>query len=405
VEGQRSELVQAAEAPEGDGSFSRARWFSVDEARARSGQFGAIFVLVFILGILTMYRVRVMSAAGGFDLFFLYSTLTFSTLLVRYVGSVFHLSDRWSEYAPAEWPAIAVIIPAYNEGPAVYRTIESIAQADYPADRLEVVVVDDGSSDDTGFHIAHAVRDFGQIGGQYLRFEQNRGKKEAMAAGIRASNADYLVFVDSDSSVDSQALKEIVRPFFKEPRIGAVSGHALVANSEANLLAKMQEIRYLNAFRSAKALESLLGFVSCCPGCCSAYRRRALLPIMDAWLEQSFLGVKCTYGDDRSLTNFVLKDRWKTVYNQAAVVYTIVPDTLAKFNKQQLRWKKSWLRESVVVLSFAWRKNPLTAFLMIVDTVTPFFAPYIVVRALVVYSVTNRGALAVYLTGVVLFAT
>jgi hyaluronan synthase len=365
----------------------------------------SVFGLVFILAILAAYRVRAMSAASAFDALFFYSTLTFTTLMVKYVGSVFHATGRWSRYAPEEWPKADIVIPAYNEGRAIYDTIKSIARADYPAERLNVIVVDDGSSDDTGLHIANAARDFDGVNILQVKFAENRGKKEAMAFGIRHSSSDYLVFIDSDSAIDPQCLKEILRPFFKDPGIGAVSGHALVANADANLLAKMQEIRYLNAFRSAKALESLLGFVSCCPGCCSAYRREAIVPIMEPWLDQSFLGVKCTYGDDRSLTNMVLKSRWKTVYTEKAIVYTIVPDTLSKFNKQQIRWKKSWLRESVVVLSFVWRKNPLTAFLMIVDTITPFFAPVVILNVLVVYALTNHGALMTYVIGVVLFAT
>jgi hyaluronan synthase len=156
---------------------------------------------------------------------------------------------------------------------------------------------------------------------------------------------------------------------------------------------------------SAKALESLLGFVSCCPGCSSAYRRSAILPIMTPWLEQSFLGVRCTYGDDRSLTNLVLKTGWKTVYNEKAVVYTIVPTTFNKYNKQQIRWKKSWLRESIVVLSFVWKRNPFTAFLMIADTLTPFFAPIVIARIVFVYSITNHHGLLYYTIGIIIFAT
>ena len=238
-----------------------------------------------------------------------------------------------------------------------------------------------------------------------INFKKNKGKKEAMAEGIRRIESDTIIFIDSDSSIDPNCLKEIVRPFSKDKKIGAVSGHALVSNADANLLAKMQEIRYFNAFRSAKALESLLGFVSCCPGCCSAYKREAILPIMKAWLNQSFLGVKCMYGDDRSLTNLVLKSRWKAVYNEKAVAYTIVPTTLKQYNKQQIRWKKSWLRESVVVLSFVWKRNPFTAFLMIADTLTPFLAPIIIARIMFVYSVNNFNGFAYYMIGILIFAT
>lgn len=75
-----------------------------------------------------------------------------------------------------------------------------------------------------------------------------------MAAGIEQTDSDFLVFVDSDSALETDCLKEILRPFFADDSIGAVSGHALVLNADKSVLTKMQEIRYFNSFRSAKAL-------------------------------------------------------------------------------------------------------------------------------------------------------
>jgi len=370
-----------------------------------SQRYWYIFWLLFLFAILINYRWQVLKTATTFNLFVLYATLTFGSFGVKYFGSLFHFTGRWSRFEPDEWPAVDIIIPAYNEGQAVFHTVASIAAIDYPKDKVTVVLVDDGSKDDTLEHINRAAAAFTDLRVMVIAQEKNMGKKEAMAAGINRTTSDYLVFVDSDSYLNPDCLKEIIRPFFSNEIIGAVSGHALVQNADRSVLTKMQEIRYFNAFRSAKALESLLGFVSCCPGCCSSYRREAVLPVMSAWLGQKFLGVNCTYGDDRSLTNQVLKTRWKTVYNERAVVYTIVPDTLRKWNRQQLRWKKSWLRESVVVLSFAWRKNPLTAGLMFVDTVTPFLAPLIIVRVLFLYTVVNRGTSLKYIVGITVFAT
>jgi hyaluronan synthase len=376
-------------------------WREVTHSR----KYWYIFWLVFLFGVLLDYRWQVLKTATSFNFFVLYATLTFGSCTVKYLGCLFHFTERWTRYEPDSWPAVDVIIPAYNEGEAVFQTVASLAQVDYPMDKLTVVLVDDGSKDDTLDYINKAAAAFVDLHVVVIVQEKNQGKKEAMAAGIEQTVSDFLVFVDSDSTLEPDCLKEIIRPFFADDSIGAVSGHALVLNAGDSVLTKMQEIRYFNSFRSAKALESLLGFVSCCPGCCSSYRRSAVLPVMSAWLNQKFLGVKCTYGDDRSLTNQVLKSRWKTVYNERAVVYTIVADTLRKWNKQQLRWKKSWLRESVVVLSFAWRKNPLTASLMIVDTITPFIAPFVIARVIFLYTFVNRGTSLRYIVGILIFAT
>ena len=75
-------------------------------------------------------------------------------------------------------------------------------------------------------------------------------------------------------------------------------------------LTKMQAVRYFVAFKVVKAAESLFNAVTCCSGCFSAYRREAVMPHLEWWEDQTFLGVESTFGDDRSLTNCVLRD-WK----------------------------------------------------------------------------------------------
>ena len=99
----------------------------------------------------------------------------------------------------------------------------------------------------------------------------------------------------------------------------------------------MQDVRYYVAFRVLKAAESVFGAVTCCPGCFSAYRRQCVLPVLDRWLNQRFLGVRATFGDDRSLTNFLLR-HYKVIYSSTAVATTVVPETHAQFLRQQLRW-------------------------------------------------------------------
>ena len=90
-------------------------------------------------------------------------------------------------------------------------------------------------------------------------------------------------------------------------------------------LTKMQAVRYFVAFKVVKAAESLFSAVTCCSGCFSAYRREAVMPHLEWWENQTFLGVESTFGDDRSLTNCVLRD-WKVRYESQAVSHTIVPD-------------------------------------------------------------------------------
>ena len=107
-----------------------------------------------------------------------------------------------------------------------------------------------------------------------------------MAAGIRATTAEVIVFVDSDSSVEPDALKLLVQPL-ADPRVGAVCGHADVLNVRESWITRMQAVRYFVAFRVVKAAESVFGAVTCCSGCFSAYRREAILPRLEWWESQT----------------------------------------------------------------------------------------------------------------------
>lgn len=254
-------------------------------------------------------------------------------------------------------PTIAVVIPAMNEEDGIGSTIDAIFELDYDPDKLSVFCVDDGSTDDTWERIVDAGRRHPRL--EAIRFSRNRGKRAAMAAGIRATDAEIVCFVDSDSALRRDAMVEIVQPF-ADRRIACVTGHADVQNRGTNLLTRMQQVRYFAAFRVIKAAESLFGAVTCASGCFSAYRRSRVLRVLDRWENQTFLGQEATFGDDRAMTNYLLRTH-RVVYQSSAVCETIVPDTLGRFCRQQVRWKKSWTRESIAVAKFAWDLHPAAA--------------------------------------------
>src|SRR5207302_10873672 len=135
-----------------------------------------------------------------------------------------------------------------------------------------------------------------------------------------------LLYVDSDSNLTPAAVLAITQPF-SDPKVGAVVGHADVANDLETWLTKMQQVRYYSAFRVIKATESLLsGTVTCASGCCSAYRRAAIEPVLNEWEFQRFLGRPATFGDDRALTNRRRKTH-RAVYQETARATAVVPTT------------------------------------------------------------------------------
>jgi hyaluronan synthase len=294
-------------------------------------------------------------------------------------------------------PTIAIVMPAFNEEDVVATSIRSLLDADYPPAKLEIVVVNDGSTDSTLREI-RSVADYNPSV-RVIDFPENRGKRAAMAAGIRATTAEVIAFVDSDSALERNALRRIVRGFH-DPKVGAIAGHADVENSRETWITRMQAVRYFVAFRVCKAAESIFGAVTCCSGCFSAYRRSAIAPILERWENQRFLGRPATYGDDRSLTNFVLR-RWKVKYDETARSVTIVPAHFRLFLRQQLRWKRSWTRESLIVGRFIWRKSPLASMWAYLGIILPLLAPIVAVRAIIWLPLMDGGrAPIIYLIGI-----
>jgi len=268
---------------------------------------------------------------------------------------------------PDAAPMLTVVIPAYNEGAMVVQTIDSIAQADYPRERLEIFVVDDGSRDDTWEHIAAAAKRYPDLVTP-LRFTENRGKRAALEAGFVRARGEIVVTIDSDSVIESQTLLAMVAPF-SNPKVGAVAGKVAAYNRRNGFIPRMLHVRFILSFDMLRAVQSVYGTVYCCPGALSAYRLSVVRKVLDEWRHQTFLGVPCTYGEDRALTNLILEQGLNTVYQSNAVVHTIVPETYGKLTKMYLRWERSYVREEWKFLTkVLWRRPWRTRWISFVDS-------------------------------------
>jgi hyaluronan synthase len=355
----------------------------------------ALYLSAVVAGVI-LYKAAFLEAMFADPWFGAYSVVVCVFILSRFGFSLFYRSAALHSEMELE-PTVAVVMPAFNEEGAVGNSVRALLAVDYPAEKLEVVVVNDGSTDGTLREI-RSVSD-GEPRVRVIDFPENRGKRAAMAAGIRATSAEVIAFVDSDSVLERDALRVIVQGF-AEGRVGAIAGHAEVLNARESWITRMQAVRYFVAFRVCKAAESIFGAVTCCSGCFSAYRREAILPNLEQWERQTFLGRPATYGDDRSLTNYVLRD-WKVRYESRAMSHTIVPAHFELFLRQQLRWKRSWTRESLIAGRFIWRKHPLASLWAYLGIMLPLIAPVVACRALLWLPVVGGvGAPLIYMIGI-----
>src|SRR3989344_5854520 len=199
-----------------------------------------------------------------------------------------------------------------------------------------------------------------------------------MYYGFKASKGEIAIQLDSDSYPSPDSLRLLINPFI-DPNMGATVGHTDPSNKDENIMTKIQTAYYFMSFRALKATESMFDMVFCCSGCYAAYRREYVMPILDNWINEKFMGKPIIFGDDRALTNWIIRECYKTVYIAEAQAYTVVPNTLKKFLKQQVRWKKGWLINSVRIAPEIIKKDKFVAFtyllpLIIVTLLTPIIA-------------------------------
>jgi hyaluronan synthase len=330
----------------------------------------AVLILTCILGLIAWHVALKAAELTGIGV--VYTVVVSSYVLSRFAVAAFY---RVPPDVGLE-PAVALIIPAYNEGPAVARTIHACVGLDYPREKLEIVVVNDGSTDDTWDQMTSAAESYLAGTVRCIDLGSNMGKRAAMAAGMRATSAEILVFVDSDSMPEHDGVRRLVQ-IFANPKVGAASGLTMVRNAHVNVLTRIQQARYYVSFQLLKTAESVLGAVVCNPGCFSAYRRAAVLMVLERWEKQRFMGIECTFGDDRSLTNMILRKGWQSRYHAGAIAWTDVPESYFRFFRQQLRWKKSWLREGPLLLTHLWRTRPFAFPAVLVQTVAGLLSPIV----------------------------
>ena len=368
----------------------------------------------FLLGIIVLAIVMMRAESVVYFRFnrwlYLYSIIAATFLLSRYFFATFY---RPVKIDPDYTPGVTLIIPCFNEENWIDRTIKSCINQDYPADKLEIIVVDDHSNDHSVERIRETIEELkaadtreggyrveGRI--RYIVQKYNKGKREAMALGAQEAQHELLVFVDSDSFLDPFAVRNIVQPF-KDKEMGGVSGRTDVANTYTNALTRMQSVRYYIAFRIMKAAESYFDAVTCLSGPLSCYRRDLVLRYSEAWLNQKFLGQRATFGDDRSMTNFILRHN-RTCYQDTAVCMTIVPKSYTMFLKQQMRWKRSWLRESLIAARYIWKKEPFMSLSFYMGLAVPIAAPIIVLYNLIYVPIMHRVFPVTFMVGMLLMA-
>ncbi|WP_189268257.1 bifunctional polysaccharide deacetylase/glycosyltransferase family 2 protein [Streptomyces fuscichromogenes] len=215
---------------------------------------------------------------------------------------------------------VSVLVPAYNEAKCIENTVRSLTASEHP---VEVVVIDDGSTDGT----ARIVENLDLPGVRVVR-QENAGKPAALNRGLANARHDIVVMMDGDTVFEPATVRELVQPF-GDPAVGAVAGNAKVGNRDS-LIGAWQHIEYVMGFNLDRRMYDVLRCMPTIPGAVGAFRRTALERVGGMSDD--------TLAEDTDITMALHRDGWRVVYAERARAWTEAPESVSQLWSQRYRW-------------------------------------------------------------------
>jgi hyaluronan synthase len=365
----------------------------------------------------------------------LYSVLTsvflFSVLFLAYVKFRDpYLDARHIVLSGNNGPLITIVVPVKNEEDNIRNCVQSCINSTYQ--RKEIIIVNDGSTDKTPEILDELRRENSNL--KIIHLSKSVGKKQAIEVATEVAKGEIYFFMDSDCDMVSDAVENAVKIFLSDNKIGAVTSHGRVKGTDAsrNILLKMQGAYIDGSCRLLKGSETTYSSLTCCSGSLSAYRRAAVQPIMHAWAHDRFVGIEFKFATDRRMTAYVLgakppesdkkdkmrynnndkvipilqtgqddldsmrsssdpdvetqkkspKSAWRVLYSPSVRVNVGVPQTFSALIRQQIRWRKSFIRSIFSTGGIYWKRPmpaPMIYYLMLS---LKLMRPVVLVKAL-----------------------
>lgn len=228
-------------------------------------------------------------------------------------------------------PLVTIAIPAYNEEESITATIESVKALDYPKDKMEILVINDGSKDKTA-EITESIIQKSKGYKIILINQANAGKGSAMNNALKQASGDFFISLDADSYVRADALK-VIMPYFENPEVSCVLPVIKVKNPKT-IIQKLQYVEYLVNF-FYKKLMSKLDCIHVTPGPFSVYKTDILRKL--GGFDENNLT------EDLEMALRLQKHHYKIEQILGTEVLTDAPVNFKAFYKQRNRWYKGSL--------------------------------------------------------------
>ena len=356
---------------------------------------------------------------------FLTSFVLFNIIFLAY----FRYKDPYLEAQDVDItkyaPLVSIVVAVKNEEDNIRNCIHSCLVQTYK--NKEIFVVNDGSTDKTGQILDQMHRESDSKNFHILHLSKSVGKKQAIEAASEIAHGEIYAFMDSDCDMECTAVEKAVKVFCHDRKLGALTSHGRVRGAyEGNIFQKFQDVYIDGSCRAVKGAESTFGSVTCCSGSLSFYKRAAVQDFIHEWAHDQFLGMEFKFCTDRRMTAHVLgtpvepqadktektyssilaigsdelenmrsssdpdlsiskpsKPCWNVKYSYSIRVNVGVPTTISALVKQQIRWKKSFIRSLFSTGTIYWKRPFLSALLYYIQTSMRFVRPYIVFYSIV----------------------
>ncbi|MEY2860024.1 MAG: hypothetical protein RL392_482 [Pseudomonadota bacterium] len=314
----------------------------------------AIFAIFSVLALIAFLYNQVRDARGSFSVLLEhYALLSISVYLLVFLGLLIfryalmiiysfmdHLetmfkrrddSPRPEFREDAGLPMVTLVVPAFNEGLVIQPALRSLLQLDYP--NYEIVVIDDGSTDDTYEKAMVVAKESREIRVRVIT-KRNGGKAEALNTGMSVARGEFILNMDGDSKLTSNTLRVCIR-HFENPRVGAVAGNVKVLNRE-NIWSNIQALEYVEGLAMARKAQSFMRVVNIIPGPLGMFRKSVLQQVGGYDHD--------TFAEDCDLTLKILMRGWHIAYEPTAIAWVETPSRLLDLLKQRYRWTRGILQ-------------------------------------------------------------
>jgi hyaluronan synthase len=327
-------------------------------------------------------------------------------------------------------PLISIVVPVKNEEDNIRNCVMSCVNQSYK--NKEVIIVDDASTDTTPKILDQIRAEVGSENIRILHLSKSVGKKRAIEAASEIAKGEIYAFMDSDCDMEGDAVEKAAKVFMSDRLIGALTAQGKVRGAHTgNILLKMQQVYIDGSYRVIKGAESSFNSLTCCSGSLSFYKRAAVQDFIHEWAHDRFLGVDFKFCTDRRMTarvlgskvvlnennlhkeekshrkipilqtgnddldmmksssdadmddNDISKPNWNVLFSSSIRVNIGVPNTVQALVKQQIRWKKSFLRSLSSTGRIYWKRPFYAAMLYYVQTGMKFIRPFILLHAVV----------------------